>query len=293
MAFPDNPNTNALSLIFNPTDRPHPTTLSHLLTLPPLIYPVSPALAALQLARIRLQLSIPAGSLETTGWCTVCGDLRASTPNPKKRKCSRGGKQPARSPGQGFGPILLYEEDQTKAEPKSKSKGRPSNCEQCGAKFGRGKGKGSVVHDVWPAPSARKVRACRRQQPSQGEASPAKPLVTGTDQAMARDPLDQVPHIPSPSSLPLPESTSSPAHPAPRPPRYTSTPSLSHVLTSNPNPPTYPQPPPRLSSPGSTGGAGGAKSGKGKKKKSGLAKLLAENKEREVGRSGGSGWGLD
>ncbi|KAK8853254.1 hypothetical protein IAR55_003956 [Kwoniella newhampshirensis] len=79
--------------------------------------------------------------------------------------------------------------------------------------------------------------------------------------------------------------------------------SLAHIPNSSPNLPTYPQPPPvrpvspqglgtkgkgvKSSSVGTTVGAGK------KKKKSGLAKLLAENKEREEMTKGQGGmWGF-
>ncbi|RXK36544.1 hypothetical protein M231_06203 [Tremella mesenterica] len=65
---------------------PDPTS-SHLLSLPPLLYPISPSLAALHLARVRLTLSLPPSSY-TSAWCAQCGGLRSG---PKiKRRYSEG-----------------------------------------------------------------------------------------------------------------------------------------------------------------------------------------------------------
>ena len=58
-----------------------------------------------------------------------------------------------------------------------------------------------------------------------------------------------------------------------------STPSLRYIPDSVPHPPTYPAPSPM------------APTGKRKRKKSGLAKLLAENRERQEATKVGS-WGL-
>ena len=58
---------------------------------------------------------------------------------------------------------------------------------------------------------------------------------------------------------------------------------ISHVLTSPPTPPTYTQPAPLVQL---------EKKGTRKKKKSGLAKLLAENKERTEREQAGGSWGL-
>lgn len=80
-------------------------------------------------------------------------------------------------------------------------------------------------------------------------------------------------------------------------------PSLSHIPSSDPNPPTYPKPEPVLAAKAklsaatggtaNTGSTAGTVPGKKKKKMSGLAKLLAERKEREDGEKLGAGrWGL-
>jgi hypothetical protein len=68
------------------------------------------------------------------------------------------------------------------------------------------------------------------------------------------------------------------------PPTLLSTPTLKHVPTSHPSTPTYPIPPPKVH-------AAPAAPGK-KKKKSGLAKLLAENKARKEESLGAGNWGL-
>jgi hypothetical protein len=75
--------------------------------------------------------------------------------------------------------------------------------------------------------------------------------------------------------------------PPPPPPKYVYNTGLTHVYTSAPNLPTYPQPPAKHVSPP-------PKEKSRKRKKSGLAKLLAENKEREGGGGSGRGsWGLE
>jgi hypothetical protein len=89
---------------------------------------------------------------------------------------------------------------------------------------------------------------------------------------------------------PPPETASpvaAPSKPKPLPPTLLSTPALAHVPTSHPVTPVYPVPPP-LVQPQPGAGTNSSK----KKKKSGLAKLLAENKARKEESLGGGNWGL-
>jgi hypothetical protein len=90
-------------------------------------------------------------------------------------------------------------------------------------------------------------------------------------------------------TMPLPSTIDSSPQSTSPPPKYVNTQAISHVHTSSPNLPTYPQPPAKH--------APLPVQEKGKRrKKSGLAKLLAENKEREMGGSGAGargGWGLE
>jgi hypothetical protein len=75
--------------------------------------------------------------------------------------------------------------------------------------------------------------------------------------------------------------------PPPPPPKYVYNNGLTHVYTAAPNLPTYPQPPAKHVSPP-------PKEKNRKRKKSGLAKLLAENKEREEGGGAARGsWGFE
>ncbi|GFZ48768.1 hypothetical protein JCM24511_06517 [Saitozyma sp. JCM 24511] len=126
-------------------------------------------------------------------------------------------------------------------------------------------------------------------------------------------------HAPTATS-PLPTSSDSstrslgvPSTQSTARPLLLSTPRLAHISDADPSPPTYPPPPSmtgvkRPASPptarggpggaGGVGAAGGGGRGAGvgptpgkKRKKSGLAKLLAESKARDEGASGGR-WGL-
>lgn len=268
---------NALSLFF-PNDQPTPTTVDHLLNLPPLISSFSPALASLHLARIRLGLLIPAGTFDQTAWCRSCGGLRqiveASgpvSPSPSPRK-GRGKKR--------AGGVV------------KKRTVRPKECAICGTPF-----KAPKIED--PArsfPSARTVRATRSSTVTQASETVTLPYQVSNPPIVPPIPMDidppVVPVVPE-EDQPMPVVTEFTASqkqeyqlaPPPPPPRYVYNNGLTHVYTSAPNLPTYPQPPAKHISPP-------PKEKSRKRKKSGLAKLLAENREREGGRGSGS-WGLE
>jgi len=275
-AFPGS-DTNALAL-FLPNDRPSPDTLNHLLSLPPLVQPLSPPLAALHLARIRLLLSIPSSSLDGTGWCRTCGKLREGGRGKGKNKAKKA----------GVTSTVSHENDDCESP-----RERRTTCEQCGASF---KPKPDPATRYFPpARAVRVARARGKTVPTNEVAKDSRCLVPLPPES-APDPssdLMDVDDSPSANELErndLDMDDTSGTIVIPAPPRYVTTPSLSYVRTSSPNPPTYPPPPPRPGSPTSAGG----KDGKAKKRKrSGLARLLAENRERELGSTAGSGsWGL-
>jgi len=269
---------NALSLFF-PNDQPTPTTVDHLLNLPPLINSFSPALASLHLARIRLGLLIPPGTFDQTAWCRTCGGLRQvveafgpSSPSPSPRK-ARGKKR--------SGVV-------------KKRIVRPKECAICGTSF-RGPKKEDTAMSF---PPARTIRATRSNSANQAPAtinvpydSTTPPVIPSPTTSMD---IDQPPE--EPKSMMVDPIAIDPVviqpdyHYTPRPPpppKYVYNNGLTHVYTSAPNLPTYPQPPAQHVSPP-------PKEKNRKRKKSGLAKLLAENKEREGGAGGGSGsWGLE
>lgn len=154
-------------------------------------------------------------------------------------------------------------------------------CTACGSKFRR--------PQPQPArfPPARSVARTRRQSSLAAEVKNEEPEATST----------------TPASSAAPSSNGSPAGSpvaSPGPNALSRTPSLQHIPTSHPSTPTYPNPPvvPPPTSGGTTppvsippgGGAPPAK--KRKTKKSGLAKLLAQNAQRAAEKNGSGMWGL-
>lgn len=276
---------NALSLYF-PSDQPTPTTIDHLLSLPPLLEPISPALASLHLARIRLLLSIPSGVLDQTAWCRVCGGLREvrESTTPSDASSSTEVKSPRKGKGKA----------KTKSPSRKRKAPMAKECVKCGTSFKRPK-----ADDTSKAfPPARTVRAVRtRNQANAEPLLPPPPLAISPDQpTLGSAPIPQEAVAPPASNaalsttMPLPLTTTPdlPITLTP-PPKYVYNHGLNHVHTSSPNLPTYPQPPAVHVSPP-------PKEKSKKRKKSGLARLLAENKEREssgASAGSGSGWGLE
>lgn len=299
-------NPNALSLFFpNDQSMTTPTTFTHLLNLPPLLQPISPALAALHLARIRLVLSIPPGVIDQTAWCPTCGGLREArvTPPVSPNSAGKGSKKkssPKRKSAKSGGGV-------------NKIKWQ-KQCGRCGSDYKKPK----PDIETRAFPSARAVRAVRMKRNSETDPDPEieaghlktelmdlDPAAEGTSSsspfsnsnlstpfeihAPMELPSEPLIHPIQSSIMPLPSPT--PAYQIPPPPKYVHNHSLIHVHTSSPHPPTYPQPPPakNVSPP--------PKEKSKKRKKSGLARLLAENKEREAGNGHGNGaggsWGLD
>ncbi len=233
-------------------------TLNHLLSLPPLLQPLSPSLAALHLARVRLLLSVPASPFSggvAEWWCHSCGGLREGLggwgTNRRKR--------------------VVVEEDGVGTGGRRKK----AECGRCGASFQRPKPVRRVLEGFLPA-RTRSERTTARKEKLVPE------VVISTN---------SVPSLsPDPATLP-PEAPIEQVQPTIPRPTLLSTPSLTYIPTSAPNPPTYPEPIPTKRAASPILGAKGAK----RRKKSGLAQLLAENRERqerEEKQTGSSSWGL-
>ncbi|WWC94921.1 hypothetical protein V866_001773 [Kwoniella sp. B9012] len=270
---------------------PPDPTLAHLLTLPPLLQPISPPLAALHLARVRLSLSVPTSSSymakSLDDWCNLCGGLRLNL----------GGAQPKQS---------------TK---KRKRKG--GICGTCGEMYKKPLSDKSTFADYPPARRTRRMKRNEQQQQqqqqfeisskSQKQQQQSKDIVVDRSEEMnkSKSNSDVQPVILSTPqqdihSNNIDQSSTRPAVEN-SPPKLLSRPSLSHIPNSSPNLPTYPAPQSKPtstvnSSSGKkpiTGAGASASANSKKKKKSGLAKLLAENKEREMVSKGSGGmWGL-
>ena len=307
---------NALSLFF-PNDQPTPFTFTHFLNLPPLLEPISPALAALHLARIRLVLSIPPGVIDQTAWCPYCGGLRDALPptsmDSTSRKSTR--KTSSTSPSKiskkkkaGNGPGakrslvkvkwakeckrcgMEYKRPKPEPEARAFPSARAVRAVRTKRKAGTGTDETGLQHDQ----SSNVVMATTQPEPDSSGASsiPATPpsvLDNQEPQAQALPTMTMtmpLPHLNPTDQYPIPSFP-------PPPLKYVHNHNLIHVHTSSPHPPTYDQPPRVKVSPPPKE----MPKEKGKKrKKSGLARLLAENKEREGGGSGtgtGGGWGLD
>lgn len=165
---------------------------------------------------------------------------------------------------------------------------RSKECAICGTPF-----RGPKVEDAAKSfPAARTIRATRSATAMQAQEAITVPYEIPKLAVDIPTPME-IDSSPIPDeSTPIvteftPEPTSHQPVPAPPPPKYVYNNGLTHVYTSAPNLPTYPQPPAKHVSPP-------PKEKNRKRKKSGLAKLLAENKEREGGGSIARGsWGLD
>lgn len=241
-----------------PRDYPIPATMSHLLALPPLLQPISPPLAALHMARVRLLLDIPTTS--TTGaitewWCHSCGGLReglggTSRNSNKKTKRKIGAKKtsPARSLGE---------------------KRRNAVCTNCGETFRRATPEKKTLVTY---PSAR-IAARRRAQEEQST-SLADPFIDTP--APIDDQMDIDPPVSDTGSMEIEKGKEEQRVEDTRQPIF------NRVRDTEPNLPTYPPP----------ATTGSPEKGKKRKKKSGLAKLLAENKERAAAQNMGGSWGL-
>ncbi|WVW86208.1 hypothetical protein I302_108250 [Kwoniella bestiolae CBS 10118] len=268
-------------------------TLFHLLSLPPLLQPISPPLAALHLARVRLSLSIPTSSTylgkSLDDWCNLCGGLRLNLGGTTTKKGRRIGVKRRNWKG--------------------------TVCGVCGEKYKKGEPDRGTIREH---PPARRTRRMKLEQEGKGKEKETQDRMScnrmdsGNVDAHQNDnngstnihQIQTMNEDPPFQSTSIIHPTTSQPPPPPLPPKFLSRPSLSHIPTSSPNLPTYPQPPPvsppsnavntGIKKSSSSAGIGvGAAGGAKRKKKSGLAKLLAENKEREALSKGQGGmWGL-
>ena len=271
-------------------------TTQHLLNLPPLLHSISPTLAALHLARARLYLSISSAELYD-GWCYRCGGLRegggSKSAIRKKRKLPRD-RSLNEHPTCANAPRV----DANEGKDHTGVKRRATSCTVCGASFRQARPDSTKQSSFPPARPVRQTRLKAAQRQEQDTAA----LV-----ASATSVDTPIPTIDPSTTLPRPnhsggmdvditdgslaravtgirvETTPQSQAVSRNPPNLFSRPSISHVLSAPPSPPTYTQPPPLVPPE--------KKKGTRKKKKSGLAKLLAENKERAE-RDQGSSWGL-
>lgn len=227
--------------------------------LPPVLDPAllsGPATDKLCAARVRLLNSLPQVSIAWSLWCVKCGTLRDGYRPPRGNKRKAAPVDAADELEAELHAALA----QMDADDRRR---RSAQCSTCGNQFRRPK----------PTPSfyasARSVARTRRASRLAAEVKPDEPPTpkepTKTEQALA-----------------VPEGQRGKA-------ALTRTPSLAHIPTSDPGFPTYP--PPSASSGSSPAPSSPPPAKKRKTKKSGLAKILAQNKAREAEKSSGN-WGL-
>ena len=143
----------------------------------------------------------------------------------------------------------------------------------CGEKFKRGR---PVKETLITYPSARIAARRKKEQQAVAQDVFSDPSTSTTQAVVTEDQImtdDTAPSTPAAFVDPL--TTTEVA-------KSRSPPSFNRVLNTEPNLPTYPPPAPSAS----------PEKSKKKKKKSGLAKLLAENKERAAAQNLGGSWGL-
>lgn len=229
--------------------------------LPPALDPAlvsGPATDRLCAARVHLLNSLPQVSIAWSLWCGNCGTLRDGIANPpsRKRKATTSEDELERDLERELHAAMA-------AMDAEDCKRRSAKCMTCGSQFRRPK----------PTPSffasARTVARTRRASRLAAEVKPDEP---------------PAPKEPSKceQALAVPEEERGKA-------ALTRTPSLAHIPSSDPGLPTYP--PPTASSGQSPAPPSPPPAKKRKTKKSGLAKLLAQNKAREAEKSSGN-WGL-
>ncbi|KAL7417237.1 hypothetical protein BDY24DRAFT_164004 [Mrakia frigida] len=250
-------------------------TLAHLLSLPPLLLPLSPHLSSLHLARLRLLAALPS---ETTHLicCSKCGALHV--PGWTSTVEVGRGRLKTATKGGGVGGRKKKAFNRIK-----------TTCLVCGEVDCR---PGSDKKTLESFPSTRRTR--RQQQiqleeeekkvdQAQAQVVPSSlpPSVVGSAVSTPME-VDSPSASASASSTPL-ASTSNPSSSYFPPfPSATasalSSPRLKHVPLSHPTVPSI-APPSPVAAAGEGKDAGGA--GRKKKKKSGLQKMLALNKEKE------------
>lgn len=297
--------------------RSEPTT-QHLLSLSPVLQTLSPPLAALHLARVRLSYNIPTDSGRNKGswgdwWCHNCGGMRTGVGGADRgisgdgdgAESSAMANKRASQSARGKGGKKKGKRVVKKKEPEGDDeieqvdgaliatddvftvvKRKPAECGQCGASFKRPKPDKSTLATFPPSrTAARTRRSTRAAQEEEKETA-----VESAENRMDTDGMDvDTPLVPpGAGSTPFSDDNGDVVEIAPTRTTPTLTrPLFQRVATTEGNLPTYPPPQPRSSPPA---GDKGAKVKR--KKKSGLAKLLAENKERSDMESKKGSWGL-
>jgi hypothetical protein len=252
----------------------------------------SPQLAALYRARVRLLSDLPSQS--TRGWCcSTCGNLRDGygwklVRGQRKKKPAPKEKRIKNSRADGSDMLGTNAEAGPSKPSVAERNALKGKCSICGTAF-RSKGSKSEVVASFPSArsAARKTRSSSGQADFQGM-SDALDLTTSSVIHAGVEPY------PASSVKPL------------TPNLLQASPSLAHISISDPTPASSPLPPtspsslPSTSTPSSrsaTPVGGVPKATTGRKKKSGLAKLLADSaarKEQEQQSLGGlSRWGLN
>jgi len=275
---------------FTPPRTPDDPTLSHLLSLPPLLQPISPSLAALHMARVRLLLDIPSSSsvgVMSEWWCHACGGLREGLGGAQR---PRARERPATTAAGKKGASAKKRSKVTATAGLAGGvKRKAAECANCGAKFTKAKPDRNTLVTY---PSARIAARRRREQAETQQAT--DPFVvqervqTSSSKAIGMD-IDIDTDMDSPTPGPSTPGTTGTDIRGTTTTQVASTtlaigkkPSFARVRDTEPNLPTYPQPAASTS----------PEKPKKRKKKSGLAKLLAENKERAAAQNMGGTWGL-
>ncbi|OCF44651.1 hypothetical protein I317_01538 [Kwoniella heveanensis CBS 569] len=163
-------------------------TANHLIALPQLLHPLSPALAALHMARLRLALSVPnhlprsglgSSSQKAVGgaggvagqWCHLCGGLRQGTGGAERRRPSKKLQAEAMSTGPqrrgsgGSGSSQSWKGtgakggkgSSTATDTATRAKRKAPECETCGASFKRPKPSLSTLQEFPPARRTRRA----------------------------------------------------------------------------------------------------------------------------------------
>lgn len=275
-------------------------TINHILSLPNLLQPISPPHAALHLARLRLLYSIPAdgqsvseassssssssgtrSKLTLGGWCNHCGGLRkgmggaqrggrGQNRDKEKEEKTKAIRERARKRVRELSNLTENEKEEKKMARKLEIAGavqkrrQPAECTTCGAVYTRPKPDKKTLAAF---PSSRKTRKqvaeAKAEEEAKSLALKAEVEAAGKIEREAQPPQTLLSH-----------------------------PAFSHIPSSPPNLPTHPPPLPMKNYAGSTSATTDVAKKKTKTKKSGLSKLLAENKERNESAKGAGMWGL-
>ncbi|WWC72055.1 uncharacterized protein I206_106015 [Kwoniella pini CBS 10737] len=308
-------------------------TLQHLLNLPIALQNVSPALAALHLARIRLSLLIPTSNKfngkNLEEWCNSCGGLRLSLGGSREREKER-------EKGENNNNIIEKElnnkmEFNKARTPIKKIKQRRNPiCSLCGINYKKPIPNKEILKDYPPARITRRMKLNQNQNQNQNQKQNQQIEKNGNkSNQMIEVELGQSLQnsiglqldlgnsfqqdlksnievtLNTNTEMVINENSISQTYQnefKQKPLSLVQRPSLTHIPKSSPNLPSYPQPPARTTSSniisnnidvqGKKSNLNSSSGNLKKKKKSGLAKLLAENKEREINKGNGGMWAL-